>query len=297
MDTNDKKKESGKIAPGKVLLWLLAMTLVISGTLLLGSLQLSQDQIFPVFITEVVASNSGYPNPEGRLCDYIELRSGADYAVDLSGFQMGDISGKSRYVFPKGTVIGPGEYLVVYCDKTLSEAGYAPFEINRAGGENFCLIAKNGAVVDSVTTLPMDIDEAMILSPEGLWEITLSPTPGRPNTDTHAPYGDIYNAQVSPVRLSEFSCADNGFLPEAAIACDWVELWNTGTETVDISGFVLSDDVWQDKFIFPAGSLLAGGIPCDLLRGQRNPGRCGPLRTITENRGNAGAEGCPGKNH
>lgn len=259
MEMNNHKSDSGKTHPGKALLWLLAMALVVACAVFLGSMELSRDQIFPVYITEVMASNSGYPNAEGRLCDYIELRSGADYPIDLSDFQMGDISGKRRYVFPEGTVIAPGEYLTVYCDKNAPGEGCAPFEINRAGGENFCLIAKNGAVVDSVITLPMDIDQAMILTPEGIWEITANPTPGRPNGDAPAPYGDIYNPQVSAVRISEFSCADSGFLPGLGEACDWVELHNTGAETVDLSGFILSDDVKQDKYIFPAGSRLAPG--------------------------------------
>lgn len=259
MDKKDIKNESGRISPGKVLLWSLAMVLVIAGAVGLGSIRLSQDQIFPVYITEVMASNSSYPNPAGRLCDYIELRNDADYAMDLSGFQMGDISGKRRYVFPEGSVIAPGEYVLVYCDKNATQEGYAPFEINRSGGENFCLIAENGAVVDSVTTLAMDIDQAMILSQEGTWEITDSPTPGKANGEAMAPLGDIYNAEVSPVRISEFSCADNSYLPTLGIACDWVELCNTGKDTVDISGFILSDDVQQDKFIFPNGSLLGPG--------------------------------------
>ena len=54
------------------------------------------DQSYPVYISEVAASNSSYPNPDGRCCDYIELHNAADYPVDLTGFQLGDIAGKQR---------------------------------------------------------------------------------------------------------------------------------------------------------------------------------------------------------
>lgn len=41
---------------------------------------------------------------------------------------------------------------------------------------------------------------------------------------------------------------------------DWVELYNKGTETVDISGYQLADDRGElDQFTFPAGTMMAPG--------------------------------------
>jgi len=151
------------IKPSSLLLVLLALAVVLVGGLFLDHWIGGGEQAFPVYISEVLASNTGYPNEEGRCCDYIEVHNGADYAVDLSGFQLGDIAGKTRYFFPAGTVLQPGDYLLVNCDGGVENAAYAPFDISRAGGEDFYLIAKNSAIVDSVTTIAMDVDQSMCI--------------------------------------------------------------------------------------------------------------------------------------
>ena len=232
------------------------MAAVIAAAVIFGGMSASRDQVFPVYISEVMASNASFPNEEGRCCDYLEIYNSADYPVDLSGFQIGDIAGKSRYAFPAGMVIQPGEYRAIYCDKTVDDGTYAPFEINRAGAESFYLIAKSGAIVDSVTTLPMDIDQAMVLQ-NGQWMVTNEVSPG--NASEVSGMENIYNAGVAPVRISEFTSGDHGFLPGYGVSCDWVELWNTFNEAVDISGFILSDNVGNDKYIFPEGTVIDGG--------------------------------------
>lgn len=217
------------------------------------------DGAYPVYISEILASNTCHPNSDGRCCDYIELHNGGDHTVDLSGFQLGDVSGNNRYRFPNGTTLGPGEYLVVYCDKTVDDPRYAPFGISRGGGEAIYLLATNNAAVDSVITIPTDLDEAMVPGADGAWITVPLATPGR-GTDDPDPNGPvIYNPDVSPVRVTELSSAKTGFSPEYGIHCDWVELCNTGSTAVDISGYRLSDNVGVDKYIFPQGTVLDAG--------------------------------------
>ena len=187
-----KEKYAGALA-----LVLCLMVLVLVLCLVFGG-RASREQVFPVYISEVVSSNTGYPNPDGRCCDIIELHNSADYPVDLSGFQMGDVEGKTRYAFPSGTVIGPGAYLCVYCDKTLQDPSYAPFEISRAGGEVFYLIAKNGRpfceyMIGSSTARPLK---------EFIIEMVRSLAP-----DRQPIFGDIpFTGTNMP--LSTFDCTD-----------------------------------------------------------------------------------------
>lgn len=215
-------------------------------------------RVFPVYISEVLASNTSYPNRDGRCCDYIELYNSADYAVDLTGFQLGDVAGNNRYQFPAGTTIGPGEYLVVYCDKSVEDESYAKFGISRAGGESFYLLGTNNAIVDSILTIATDLDQAMVLE-NGVWVATNSVTPGRSNDATVQEGADLYNEQVSPVRITELSSTKTGYSREHGVHCDWVELHNTGSEYVDISGYILSDNVGVDKYIFPVDTVIAPG--------------------------------------
>ena len=127
---------------------LLALCAMIAALILPGN-----GRTFPVYINEVLASNTRYPNEDGRCCDYVELYNSANYTVDLSGYELGDIGGNKRYVFPVGTVMQPHSYLVVYCDKTVTDGAYAPFGISRAGGESIYLLTTNHAVADQVETI------------------------------------------------------------------------------------------------------------------------------------------------
>ena len=250
-------KERG-VAPGSLGILLGVMVLLLAVCVLVGG-GFAREQVFPVYISEIVASNTGYPNEQGRCCDFIEIYNSADYAVDLTGYQLGDIEGKTRYAFPSGTVISPGAFLSIYCDKATSGEGYAPFEIARAGGELFYLIAKNGAVVDQVQTVALDADQAMVRLDDRSWEVSQVVTPGAANDVVTAGYRDIYNSGLSPVRITELSSGSNGYLAAYQMSCDWVELHNTSDEPVDISGFILSDNVGNDKYHFPQGVVLAPG--------------------------------------
>ena len=238
-------------------LWLIAAAVVICAAFLFGGLSAGKDQVFPVYISEVMADNSMYPNSDGLCCDYIEIHNSADYPVDLSGFQLGDVASNSRYVFPSGTVIQPGEYLTVYCNKSANSPEYAPFEINRAGGESFYLIARNGAVVDSVTLVPMHADQVMLQQDDGSWQISENASPG--GSEDPFSWKDIYNETLSQVRFSEFSASDTGYLAEHGIFCDWVELHNNGSEPVDLSGYILSDNPGNDKYVFPENTVIPAG--------------------------------------
>ncbi len=239
-------------------LWCIAAAvfLIICGFLAFFS-SLEDGRTYPVRINEILASNTRYPNSRGHCCDYIELYNTADYPVDLTGFQLGPIDGSGRYAFPYGTTLEAKGYLVVYCDPLAEDSSYAPFGISRSGGEAVCLIASNGAVVDSATTLAVDSDQAMALSEDGSWYISAQVTPGYANSGSGQNTQDIYNPAVSTVRITEISTANTGFDKLTGQMLDWVELCNTGSEAVDLSGFSLSDNAGNDKFLFPAGTTLA----------------------------------------
>lgn len=243
-------------------IWCASAAVLLMAVILLLCLSGNRPTVYPVQIHEILASNSAFPNREGRLCDYIELHNTADYPVDLTGFQLGDIAGSNRYAFPYGTVLEAGGYLTVFCDKEAGE-GYAPFGISRSGGESFYLITSGNAIADSVVTLATDMDEAMLRLPNGQWTLG-TPTPNAPNEAAVDITRNVYNSGVSPVRISEFSAVES--LYREGMLCDWVELWNTSSENADISGYILTDNAGNDKFSIPQGTILpANGyyvIPC-----------------------------------
>lgn len=211
---------------------------------------------FPVYINEILPSNTRYPNGDGVCCDYVELYNGAGHAVNLSGFSLSDGGDSTRYEFPSGTVIGPREYLVVYCDKLAESTSYAHFGISRGGGEQIYLIDSNGAVADSVVTVSTRLNEAMILKEDGVWGVSPQATPGAENDEQARSGQALHNAELSPVRITEFMADNSGFANEEGLFCDWVELHNTSGKDVDISGYTLSDDVSDNKYTFPQGTVI-----------------------------------------
>lgn len=233
---------------------LLALCAFIATTILPGN-----GRTFPVYINEVLASNTRYPNDSGRCCDYVELYNSADYAVDLSGYELGDIGSNKRYVFPVGTIMEPHSYLVVYCDKTVTDGTYAPFGISRAGGESIYLLTTNHVVADQIQTIETGLDQSMVRLENGEWGVSDQITPGRSNNEPSNVGMAVYNPAVSPVRITEMSASNSGYCAEAGALCDWVELYNTSDESVDISGFTLSDNTNNNKYAIPEGTLLPGG--------------------------------------
>ncbi len=210
----------------------------------------------PVYINEVLASNTRYPNGDGVCCDYVELYNSAGYIVDLSGFCLTDGGNSTRYEFPSGTTIGPNGYLVIYCDKLSESDDYARFGVSRGGGEQIHLINSNGAISDSVLTVSTGLNEAMIRKDDGTWGVSVQATPGHKNNENAIEGQALHNAELSPVRISEFMSDNSGYANEEGLFCDWVELHNTSDAPVDISGYILSDNVSVNKFVFPAGTVL-----------------------------------------
>ena len=140
-----------------------------------------------VVINEVASKNDTEAAPDGGYYDWIELYNGGDETVDLSGWGLSD--GKKdlkKFVFPNGTTLAAGAYLVVWADGVgdngSSRTGlYAAFGIS-ADGETVYLSDTEGNLRSRLavpalrknTTYGRANDASEVFA-------TLSPTPGRTN--------------------------------------------------------------------------------------------------------------------
>ena len=105
-------------------------------------------------VSDIVINELYYHPPEDRPGEFLELFHRGSEPRDLSGFRF--TKGIS-YVFPPGTVLAPGDYLVLAQDPSLLHRHYelenvhGPYEgVLANGGENLRLVDRLGNLVDEV---------------------------------------------------------------------------------------------------------------------------------------------------
>ena len=127
---------------------LLALTLLLAGFCLTANAD--------VVITEIMTDN-GVFDTSGHAYDWIELYNSGPKSVRLSGWGLTDSKNDLyAFTFPSNTVLGSGEYALVYCcgdDKNTNQPNkktyYAPFKLN-SSGETVRLTDKDGNEVQAI---------------------------------------------------------------------------------------------------------------------------------------------------
>lgn len=205
-----------------------------------------------VYINEVMAENGSYPNREKQLCPWIELYNGGKKAVDLSGWTLSD--GSRTYVFPEGSTVDAGAYLVLSCGKD-------DLPLSLSSGGSLELFDSQGKPVDALELTALDCDRSLARQSDGALTISLEPSPGYENSSAgHEAFLAGLGVTEAPVQITELMPANKSCLLDAdGNFSDWIELCNVSGETCDLEGFYLSDDgddllKWQ----FPSVSLAPG---------------------------------------
>lgn len=205
-----------------------------------------------VYINEVMAENRSYPNADKQLCPWIELYNGGKKAADLSGWTLSD--GSRTYVFPEGSTLDAGAYLVLSCGKDDSP-------LSLSAGGSLELFDSQGKPVDALELTALDCDRSLARQSDGALTISLEPSPGYENSSAgHEAFLASLGVTQAPVQITELMPANKSCLLDAdGDFSDWIELCNVSGETCDLEGFYLSDDS-EDllKWQFPSVSLAPG---------------------------------------
>lgn len=220
-----------------------------------------------LIISEVQASNQiTLPIADGTYPDWVEIYNPTNAAIDLSGFGLSDDREKPmRWTFPAGTSIGAGEYLIVYCDGVVDLTGEHPGELHTTFGlssyeESVVLSNAAGQRIDAVDYRALEADTSFIRTEEGAWEVSAKPTPGFPNTDAGFTAFEEHVAAAftgSGLIISEAMLSNRSYVPEGETYSDWIELHNITGETIDLSGWGLSDRSKNPlKWTFPEGTVI-----------------------------------------
>ena len=213
-----------------------------------------------IYISEYMSSNTAYPNADGIVCDWIEIRNASDKPFNISGYRLSDDVTQARYAFPTGTIIPAGGYIVVWCDAEMSGGMYAPFSLKRLGGETILLMNSANTVLDEIETLRCKKNTSIVREEDGTLSVSSTPTPGYENTEEgYRAYLAATGQETGTLRLSEIMSAEQLFTAPNGALCDWIEIENAGTESVDISGMHLTDKEGELRYTFPEGTVLEPG--------------------------------------
>lgn len=188
-----------------------------------------------VVINEV-ESSGGEPG------DWVELFNPGVGAIDLSGYVFTDNSPEDathRYELAAGTTLQPGAYLVIE---------EADFNFGLGGGDSAMLFTPDGTTLVDEHSWTQHAATSYGRSPNGTGAFTETsePTKGAENL-----FAGV--SPTSPVVINEVE--SNGGTPG-----DWVEVYNRGTEQVDISGWTIVDNnAGHTPAPAPATTVLAPG--------------------------------------
>ena len=214
----------------------------------------------PLRISEYMANNTAYPNPDGVICDWIEIENASSRDFDLSGYRLTDDLTKAKYSFPVGTVLPAGGQITVWCVPGRSGGLYAPFSLKKQGGETILLMNSANTVLDRVDTLRSRRNLSFVRLFDGSLTGSDSPSPGYPNdAQGRAAYMDSQSRADSPLRLSEIMTGAKLYADPNGTPCDWIEVENVSGEAVDLTGVRLSDKEGEGRYAFPDGAVLAPG--------------------------------------
>ena len=202
----------------------------------------------------------------------------ADPMTGLRDDEVGlsDNEGKPlKWRFPDGAKIPARGYYLVLCTgkdrmDRIKNAPHSNFRIS-AENETIILTDSQGHVLDRVMidNLPMDCSWGR--NDEGQLQVFEIATPSLPNNQTGFNQMDINLRAMNKtgVFISEVMASNDSIAtyPKAAFT-DWVEIYNSGSEAVDLSDWGLSDRLDHGrKWQFPRGTMIAAGeykvILCD----------------------------------
>ena len=196
-----------------------------------------------VRINEILAKNITTLTNAGATPDLIELYNFGPQPVDLSGMGLsGRAAQPYQFVFPAGTALAPGGYLVLYADSAFGAGGLHTGFALKQSGEAVLLYdapARGGGLLDAVA-FGLQIPDASIgRAEDGNW-VLCRPTFGAANLA-------LALGDPAALRINEW-LADARFVASH----DFFEVYNLEARPVALGGLFLSD---------AAGGLALSPIP------------------------------------
>lgn len=221
-------------------------------------------QPFPsIWINEVLPENIGGPvDAAGEHDPYIELYNSGTTTVSFDGLYLSNRYGDlNQWPFPAGTTLAPGKFLVVWADGQTAQSSASELHANfrlTPGTGSVALVRQTdvSAVIDYVDYTEVPAGRSLGSIPDGEprnRRTLFHPTLSAPNDPTFP------KVQVT---INELMASNTQTLLDPATGKfeDWFELYNAGTNSVDLTGYMLTRDVTDPgQFTIPPGFILQPG--------------------------------------
>ncbi|YCM44110.1 Ig-like domain-containing protein [Verrucomicrobiaceae bacterium 227] len=189
----------------------------------------------PLYISEVLAINNGTETIDGVNPDLFELHNSGSSPLSLDGMTLSDDpSDPARYIFPSGSTIPAGGYLVIRGGLPLSLPGlYTGFNLN-GQGETLSLYnsaANGGALIDAITFGIQIPDFSIGRTGPGTttWQLC-SPSFGEANQG-------LSLGSPSQLRINEWMSQSGSVFEN-----DFIELYNPSSQPISLGSLFISDE-------------------------------------------------------
>ena len=192
-----------------------------------------------------VKMNEIYSRGVAGNLDWIEIYNPSASPVDISGFKIYDNGGQSgakgKKLFPAGTLIPAKGFTVIVVDTATFVGDTTGFGLS-SSGETVWLENAAGALIDTVVIPALGNDTSYARVPDGSSVIAKRAQVTRGASNVQIKMNEIYSRGVA------------GNL-------DWIEIYNSSSSQIDISGYKIYDIGGQSgakgKKLFPAGTIVA----------------------------------------
>jgi len=223
-----------------------------------------------LYINEFMASNdAAFPGPQGDYPDWIEIYNAGTEDVMLGGYYLADdlADPSAMYeipnTYPDSVTVPAGGFILFYANK---DEGSSVLNLNfklSGSGEQIGLWDPDQNFLDSLTYGEQTTDVSYGRYPDGTdtWYFMTNFTPGAANENPAPPQVVLY--------INEFMASNDAALPgPMGDYPDWIEIYNPGTEDVDLSGYYMGDDLadtsawyqipdtYPDSVTVPAGGYI-----------------------------------------
>jgi Lamin Tail Domain/Putative Ig domain/CotH kinase protein len=206
-------------------------------------------------INEVLAVQAATHLNSTTYPDVIELYNSGAVAISLAGKSLSDDpANPTKYVFPTGTNLAPGGYLLVFADSQTTAPGlHTSFGLDTDGDQIrlYESVANGGALLDAVAFGPQlsDLSIARTGVAQDTWALS-TPTLGAANGAA------LTLGSVAGVKINEWAGNIDFRLND-----DFIELYNPAAQPVALGGLRLTDHyiAYPTRYSFPTLSFIAAG--------------------------------------